>query len=79
MLRSIFLFLLFHKCLKTHQLVVLKMKFAIRAECTQLRQHGPCLRQCVLLAVAKLRDVATVGCVWWEINDVVDGWRGAWK
>lgn len=70
MLRSTFLFLLFHKCLKPHKLIVLKTKSEIRAECIRLRE---------LLAVAELRDVATVGCVWWEINDVVDEWRGAWK
>ena len=69
----------FLKCLKPQKLIVLKMKFEIRAECIQLRQHGPYLRQCVLLAVAELHDVATVGDVCWEINDVVDGWRGAWK
>ena len=66
--------------MKTRKLVVLKMKFEIRAECTQSRrQHGPYVSQCVLLALAELRDVATAGCVWCEINDVVDGWRGAGK
>ena len=79
MSRGIFLFLLFLKCLKPHKLIVLKMKFEIRAECIQLRQHGPYLRQCVLLAVAELHDVVTVGDAWWEVNDVVDGWRGAWS
>jgi len=66
-------------CFKPHKLIELKMETEIRAECIQLREHGPYLRQCVLLAVAEIRDVATVGCVLWEINDVVDGWRGAWK
>jgi hypothetical protein len=74
-----FYFCHFIRVSKPHKLIVLKMKTEIRVESIQLREHGPYLRQCVLLAVAEIRDVATVGCVWWEINDVVDGWRGAWK
>ena len=31
----------------------------------------------MLLSVPGLHDVATVGCVCWEINDVADGWRAA--